>query len=74
MKRKIFIVPLLFLDHILLETSSNSNINFSKINKNLTNSLITTSYELNITSSTSITTNDIIHLKLNNTILYRYIF
>ena len=65
--KKMFIIPMLFIDHLLLQTNSLSNISFSKQNKHITNSNITTSYEFNINSSVNIINNDFLELKLFNT-------
>ena len=64
--KKIFIIPLLFLDHIILNKSTNSSINFSKQNKNILNTDIIDSYEFSISSSTTLT-NDNFVLSLLNT-------
>ena len=65
--KKLFLIPLLFIDHLTLQTNPLSTISFSKQNKSINNLNINTSYEFIINSSLNIINNDFIEIKLFNT-------
>lgn len=64
-KKHVFIIPLIFLDHLILQTTANSPITLTK-NNNITNNSIINSYSFNVTSSTQFES-DYINLIPTNT-------